>query len=105
MGGQQFCSGGVLLDTRGLSRVLALDGHRRTIEVEAGIEWSALLRHLYRTQEARPGAWAIAQKPSGVDRATVGGGVSANVHGQTRCARSLPMSSLVCRAGRTTRTL
>jgi FAD/FMN-containing dehydrogenase len=80
-GGQQFCAGGVVLDTRPLDRVLDFDREAGTIEVEAGIEWSALLRHLYRTQEARPGAWAIAQKPSGVDRATVGGGVSANVHG------------------------
>src|SRR5262245_10879436 len=43
MGGQQFCSGGVLLDTRQLSRVLSLDPDRGTIEVEAGIQWPALV--------------------------------------------------------------
>ncbi|MGH3115066.1 MAG: FAD-binding protein, partial [Gaiellaceae bacterium] len=39
MGGQQFCADGLLLDTRGLARVLALDSERGTIEVEAGIQW------------------------------------------------------------------
>ena len=46
MGGQQFCSGGLLLDTHSLNRVLSLDGHRRTIEVEAGIHWPRLLKAL-----------------------------------------------------------
>ena len=43
MGGQQFCTGGVLLDTRPLSRVLSLDEERGLVEVEAGIQWPALV--------------------------------------------------------------
>ena len=42
MGGQQFCAGGILLDTRPLDRVLAFDLEHGTIEVEAGIQWPAL---------------------------------------------------------------
>lgn len=80
-GGQQFCAGGILLDTRRLDRVLGFDRTGGAIEAEAGVQWPQLLRHLYRTQEARPGAWALAQKQAGVDRASVGGAVSAAVHG------------------------
>jgi FAD/FMN-containing dehydrogenase len=76
MGGQQFCSGGVLLDTRGLNRVLAVDGHRGTIEVEAGMQWPRLLKVL---QDA---SITFAQKQTGADDLSMGGAVSANVHGR-----------------------
>ena len=76
MGGQQFCSGGLLLDTRKLSRVLSLDGHRRTIEVEAGIQWPRLLKAL------QSGSITFAQKQTGADDLSIGGAVSANVHGR-----------------------
>ena len=46
MGGQQFCSKGVLLDTRPLSRVLSLDHERGLVEVEAGIQWPELIAAL-----------------------------------------------------------
>src|ERR1700675_3039118 len=36
MGGQQFGTGMVLLDTRGLNRVIAFDPGSQTIEAEAG---------------------------------------------------------------------
>ncbi len=76
MGGQQFCSGGVLLDTRPLSRVLALDEEKGLIEVETGIQWPALVEALAET------AWAIRQKQTGADDLCIGGAVSANVHGR-----------------------
>ena len=76
MGGQQFCAGGLLLDTRGLSRVLSLDGHRRTIEVEAGIQWPRLLKAL------QSASITFAQKQTGADDLSIGGAVSANVHGR-----------------------
>jgi FAD/FMN-containing dehydrogenase len=76
MGGQQFCSGGVLLDTRSLNRVLAVDGHRCTIEVEAGMQWPRLLKVL---QDA---SITFAQKQTGADDLSLGGAVSANVHGR-----------------------
>jgi hypothetical protein len=62
MGGQQFCSGGVLLDTSPLDRVLDFDRTEGTIEVEAGIQWPALFRYLERSP------WAVAQKQTGADR-------------------------------------
>jgi FAD/FMN-containing dehydrogenase len=76
MGGQQFCAGGVLLDTRGLNRVVALDGHRCTIEVEAGMQWPRLLEVL------RNASITFAQKQTGADELSLGGAVSANVHGR-----------------------
>ena len=76
MGGQQFCSGGVVLDTRPLSRVLSLDDDRGLLEVEAGIQWPALVDALAETQ------WAIRQKQTGADDLCIGGAVSSNVHGR-----------------------
>jgi FAD/FMN-containing dehydrogenase len=76
MGGQQFCAGGLLVDTSGLDRVLALDEERGTITVEAGIQWPALLERL------APTRWAIAQKQTGADRLSVGGAIAANAHGR-----------------------
>ena len=81
MGGQQFCAGGLLLDTRGASRVLGLDAERGTIEVEAGIQWPELYAYLS-APENGGGAWAFAQKQTGADRLTLGGAISANVHGR-----------------------
>jgi len=76
MGGQQFCSGGVVLDTRGMSRVLALDEVRGLVEVEAGIQWPALVDAL----ADRP--WGIGRKRPGADDSCTGGAVSGNVHGR-----------------------
>jgi FAD/FMN-containing dehydrogenase len=81
MGGQQFCSGGVLIDTRPLGRVLELDDERGTIEVEAGIAWPELVAYLHAREPERP-AWAIRQKQSGADQLTIGGAVAANAHGR-----------------------
>jgi len=76
MGGQQFCSGGFVLDTRPLSRVLSLDSERGLVEVEAGIQWPALIDALADTP------WSIRQKQTGADDLCIGGAVSANVHGR-----------------------
>jgi FAD/FMN-containing dehydrogenase len=92
MGGQQFCNGGMLLDTRGLDRVLGFDAERGTIEVEAGIQWPGLI-DLAKTQAGREPQWGIAQKQTGADRLSIGGAIAANVHGRglTR-SRQLPTS-------------
>ena len=76
MGGQQFCTGGLVLDTTRLARVLALDLDRGTIEVEAGIQWPALTRALDRCP------LTFAQKQTGANNLSLGGAVSANVHGR-----------------------
>jgi hypothetical protein len=82
MGGQQFCADAVMLDIRKLDRVLGFDRSRGLIEVEAGIQWPELLAHLHASQRGLPNAWAFAQKQSGADRLTMGGCLSANIHGR-----------------------
>jgi FAD/FMN-containing dehydrogenase len=83
MGGQQFCSGGALLDTRPLARVLALDLERGLVEVEAGIQWPALARALERSP------LTFAQKQTGANDLSLGGAVSANVHGRGLAMRPI----------------
>jgi FAD/FMN-containing dehydrogenase len=83
MGGQQFCSGGLLLDTRPLARVLHFDREEGVVEVEAGIQWPELLDYLLVEQrEGDASAWGIRQKQTGADRLSIGGALAANVHGR-----------------------
>jgi FAD/FMN-containing dehydrogenase len=82
MGGQQFCSGGLQLDLSPLGRVLDFDRERGIVEVEAGIEWPALLEYLGATQDGARPAWAIRQKQTGADRLSLGGALAANGHGR-----------------------
>jgi FAD/FMN-containing dehydrogenase len=90
MGGQQFCSGGILLDMRSLDDVLGFDAESGTIEVEAGIQWPGLIDYLARTQAGREPQWGIAQKQTGADRLSIGGAIAANIHG-----RGLAMKPLI----------
>ncbi len=82
MGGQQFATGGVLLDTRLMKRVLRFDADRGLIELEAGMQWPELIEYLIRIQEGRSQSWGIAQKQTGADRFSIGGSIAANVHGR-----------------------
>jgi len=82
MGGQQFATGGTLLDMNAMSGVLAFDRDRGHIEVEAGIQWPALYGYLEASQENSPTAWTFAQKQTGADRLSIGGCLAANVHGR-----------------------
>lgn len=50
MGGQQFAHGGLLLDNTAMDRVLHLDRGRGLVEVEAGIQWPALVAELQACQ-------------------------------------------------------
>lgn len=82
MGGQQFCAGGLLLDTRGLDEVLSFDRARGTIEVQAGIQWPGLIEYLTADREGDGAPWAIRQKQTGADRLSIGGALAANAHGR-----------------------
>ena len=82
MGGQQFCEGATLLDTTGFNRVLAFDAEAGTIEVEAGIQWPALVEFLAKTQVGETRALGIIQKQTGADRLCMGGALAANIHGR-----------------------
>ena len=90
MGGQQFGDRAVLLDMRGLSRILDLDTETGVVEVEAGIQWPELIEQLVRMQAGSERQWGIGQKQTGADRLTLGGALAANVHG-----RGLAMKPLV----------
>jgi FAD/FMN-containing dehydrogenase len=82
MGGQQFCADGLMLDIRKLDRVIAFDRERGLIEVESGMQWPGLLAFLQTSQQGAEKAWAFAQKQTGADRLTMGGCLSANIHGR-----------------------
>lgn len=82
MGGQQFAENGLLLDTRRFDRVIALDTEQGLVEVESGIQWPALVRRLQELQPGSAAPWTIRQKQTGADRLSIGGALSANVHGR-----------------------
>jgi FAD/FMN-containing dehydrogenase len=82
MGAQAFATDGVLIDIRRLNRVIAFDAGRGLIEVESGMQWPQLLERLVSTQRGRKQQWGFSQKQTGADRLTMGGCLSANVHGR-----------------------
>jgi FAD/FMN-containing dehydrogenase len=82
MGGQQFGTDTLLVDTRQLNRVLSFDAGKGLIEVEVGIEWPQLIEHYLALQQDAPRPWGIAQKQTGGDRLSMGGALAANAHGR-----------------------
>lgn len=82
MGAQQFAEDSMLLDTTRFNRVRSFDRARGVVDVEAGIMWPALVDYLLKAQEGRARQWGIAQKQTGADRLSIGGALSANVHGR-----------------------
>lgn len=82
MGGQQFGTDTLLLDCSRLNRIQALDVERGWIKVGAGIRWPALVDSLHSRQKARDSIWSIRQKQTGADELSLGGALSANVHGR-----------------------
>lgn len=90
MGGQQFATDAILIDTRRLCRVLSFDPERGLVEVEAGMQWPELIAACLAAQPGCKNPWTIAQKQTGADAFTIGGSLSANIHG-----RGLTMKPLV----------
>jgi FAD/FMN-containing dehydrogenase len=90
MGGQQFATDGVLIDTTNLDRVLDFDAREGKVTVEAGITWPALVNFLIEAQQGQVQQWGIAQKQTGADRLCLGGALSSNIHG-----RGLQMKPLI----------
>src|SRR6266853_3369326 len=82
MGGQQFGTDTLLIDTRKLNRVINLDRKRGILEVEAGIEWPELIDSYLNLQNGERETWGIAQKQTGADRLTMAGTIAANAHGR-----------------------
>ena len=90
MGGQQFATDTPLIDIRGMNHILAFDRQNGIVEIESGIQWPDLITYLVDAQRGDAGQWGIAQKQTGADRLTLGGGLAANVHG-----RGLTMKPIV----------
>ncbi|HEX4696994.1 MAG TPA: FAD-binding oxidoreductase [Candidatus Udaeobacter sp.] len=90
MGGQQFATDSICIDTRSLDRVISFDQEHGLIEAEAGIQWPKLIRTYLEAEERSPKQWGIAQKQTGADTFTLAGSLSSNVHG-----RGLTMKPLI----------
>ncbi len=90
MGGQQFATDSICVDTRKLARVLDLDCERGLLEAEAGVQWPQIIAGYTEAQHDSPRQWAIAQKQTGADTFTLGGSLASNVHG-----RGLTMKPLI----------
>lgn len=82
MGGQQFCTDGVLLDMSGMDRVLSIDHAARTARIEAGAQWPQILTGLYAMQADVQVPLTFRQKQTGADRLSLGGALSVNAHGR-----------------------
>jgi FAD/FMN-containing dehydrogenase len=82
MGGQQFAENALLVDTRSLKRVIALDEDTGIVTVEAGIQWPELVQELQRRQIGRRREWGIVQKQTGADRLSLAGALACNAHGR-----------------------
>ena len=71
MGGQQFGSGTILLDTVPLDHVLDFDAAAGLITVEAGIYWPELVAACRQAAIDEEPQWSIAQKQTGGDRMSI----------------------------------
>ncbi len=90
MGGQQFATDSICIDTRLLDRVISFDQENGLIEAEAGIQWPKLIGAYLDARADSTKQWGIAQKQTGADTFTLGGSLSSNVHG-----RGLTMKPLI----------
>src|SRR4030095_6340549 len=90
MGGQQFATKSICIDTRELDRVIVFDRERGLVEAEAGIQWPKLIRAYLDAEAGDTKEWGIAQKQTGADTFTLGASLSSNGHG-----RGLRMKPLI----------
>ena len=82
MGGQQFGDEVVSIQTNKLNRIWNLDEHSKTIWIEGGVTWPALVGWLKTNQSNAASPLTIIQKQTGADNLSVGGALSANIHGR-----------------------
>lgn len=82
MGGQQFARGALLVDMSEMNRILRFDTKSGRVEVEAGIQWPALMLGCHVLQHRSVSQWGITQKQTGADRLSIGGAIAANIHGR-----------------------
>lgn len=75
-GGQSFADGAVMIDMRGLDRVLAFDPQARTIRLQAGATWAQV------TAACEPHRLGPTTKQE-FESFTIGGSLAANAHGKS----------------------
>ncbi len=82
MGGQQFGEQTQHIDSSSFDQVIDFDPEKGLIEVQAGIQWPALIQYLHQHPNNQSTQWSICQKQTGADRLSLGGALSANIHGR-----------------------
>jgi FAD/FMN-containing dehydrogenase len=82
LGGQQFATDAMLIDTTSLHTVIGLDPNNGLVKVEAGIRWPELMESIAKLQQDELNPWVIRQKQGGSDEICIGGTLSANAHGR-----------------------
>lgn len=82
MGGQQFGQGTMHINMSEMNDILAFNDMTGIITVESGIQWPKLVDYLLEVQKDQWPQWGITQKQTGADRLSIGGALSANVHGR-----------------------
>lgn len=83
MGGQQFAEGSLHISTARLNSILGLDRDKGIVTAEAGVQWPELIDYLVAEQAGNAHPWGISQKQTGADALSLGGALSANVHGRS----------------------
>lgn len=83
MGGQQFGADTWLVDLRHHASLRTFDADRGLITVDAGMQWPELIAACHAQPAHASGlVWSIRQKQTGADRLSLGGSLSANIHGR-----------------------
>jgi FAD/FMN-containing dehydrogenase len=82
MGGQQFGADTWLIDMGGLATIQHLDEGLGLVTAGAGIQWPELILGCQGLHRAGAPEWGIRQKQTGADRLSLGGALSANIHGR-----------------------
>ncbi len=82
MGGQQFGQDCLNIDTRSLCQVISFDAVHGLVRAEAGIQWPMLIQAIRDRNSSVQPQWGIRQKQTGASDVTLGGSLSANVHGR-----------------------
>ena len=82
MGGQQFLTDEILLDTSAMNCVVEFTPEKQLIEVEAGISWDNLIGFTVAAQAGNASQVGIRQKQTGADNLTLGGALASNIHGR-----------------------
>ena len=80
MGGQQFLTNGVSLSSDNLNTIGPLDEESKTVTVQSGARWPALVRWLCSEQCGNSRPLTIIQKQTGADELSLGGALSSNIH-------------------------